>query len=174
MDTLNIIKNLGNSYANDGIDALALKHGAGSLHGPITHVINCSIAPSKFASRWKIGKLLPLYKGKGLPIQSPESFRPISLLPILGKITEWAVQPQLLNFMENSHQLNNNHHSYRKHHSTVTTMLQLSDSIFEGCNDNLISMVITLDQSSAFDIIEHKTLMRKLCLYNFGEYHEVD
>ena len=68
METLRIIKDLGNttSTANDRMDALSLKHGAEILHGPITHIINCSITSSKFATKWKIGKLLPLHKGKGL------------------------------------------------------------------------------------------------------------
>ena len=155
LDTLNIIKNLGNSTssANDRIDALSIKHGAGVLHGPITFVINLSITTSTFVSRWKIGKLLPLFKGKGLSKLDPKSFRPISLLPILGKITERAIQPQIMEFMTSTGQLNENHHSYRKGHSTVTTMLQLSDAIMEGCDANLISMVVTLDQSSAFDVI---------------------
>ena len=136
MDTLKILKDLGNttSSANDRIDALSLKHGAQILHGPITHIVNCSINSSQFASKWKIGKLLPLHKGKGLDPLSPKSYRPISLLPILGKIVERALQPQILNFMEKSGQLNQNHHSYRKNHSTVTAMLQLSDAIFHGCD----------------------------------------
>ena len=93
MDTLKILKDLGNttSSANDRIDALSLKHGAQILHGPITHIVNCSINSSQFASKWKIGKLLPLHKGKGLDPLSPQSYRPISLLPILGKIVERAL-----------------------------------------------------------------------------------
>ena len=56
MDTLKTLKELGNttSEANDRMDALALKHGANILHGPITHIVNCSIKTLKFASKWKI------------------------------------------------------------------------------------------------------------------------
>ena len=171
MDTLKILNELGNttSSANDRLDALSLKHGAGILHGPITHVINCSISTSKFATKWKIGKLLPLHKGKGLDHQDPKSYRPISLLPVLGKIVERVLQPQILNFMKESGQLNANHHSYRKLHSTVTAMLQLSDEIFRGCDLNQITTLVTLDQSAAFDVLKHSTLRRKLGLYNFSE-----
>ena len=64
IDTLKVIRDLANSTssAHDRLDALALKHGASMLHGPLTHVINTSIKSSRFASRWKIGKLLPLHK----------------------------------------------------------------------------------------------------------------
>ena len=171
IDTLKIIKELGNttSSANDRLDSLALKHGESILHGPLTHVINTSINTSKFASRWKIGKLLPLHKGKGLSMTDPKSFRPISLLPVIGKIIERVLQPQIMEFMENSGQLNANHHSYRKLHSTVTAMLQLSDAIFAGCDANKITTLITLDQSAAFDVLRHDILKKKLRLYNFGD-----
>ena len=161
MDTLKILKEIGNtsSSANDWIDALSLKHGAQILHGPITHVINCSIKTSKFATKWKIGKLLPLHKGKGLDPHNPSLYRPISLLPIMGKIVERVLQPQILKFMDESGQINPNHHSYRKNHSMVTAMLQISDAIFNGCDANKISTLITLDQSAAFDVLRHKTLL---------------
>ena len=99
-------------------------------------------------------------KEKGLDPLSPSSYRPISLLPILGKI---------LNFMEVSGQINQNHHSYRKHHSTLTAMLQLSDAIYHGCDVRKITTLVTLDQSSAFDVLCHRILSTKLSLYNFGE-----
>ena len=171
LDTLKIIKELGNttSSAHDRLDALALKHGAAVLHGPLTHVINTSIRTSKFASRWKIGKLLPLHKGKGLSMNDPKSFRPISLLPVIGKVIERVLQPQILEFMETSGQLSANHHSYRKLHSTATAMLQISDAIFAGCNANKITTLITLDQSAAFDVLRHDILRKKLKLYNFGD-----
>ena len=71
--------------------------------------------------------------------------------------------------METSGQLSSNHHSYRKNHSAVTAMLQLSDEIFTGCDENKITTLVTLDQSSAFDVISHDTLDLKLRLYNFSE-----
>ena len=71
--------------------------------------------------------------------------------------------------METSGQMNSNHHSYRKQHSTVTAMLQLSDAIFSGCDANRITTLVTLDQSAAFDVLSHVTLRRKLKLYNFSE-----
>ena len=157
------------SAAHDTIDAIAIKTGILQLAKPITYTINLSISQSKFPARWKIGAILPLHKGKGLSQSDPSSFRPITLLPILGKLTEKVLQSQIMNFMTASKQLNQNHHSYRSGHSTATTMLQLSNEIFESCNDNLITTLITLDQSSAFDMIKHEILIEKLKLYKFNE-----
>ena len=48
-------------------------------------------------------------------------------------------------------------------------MLQISDMMFEGCNLNEITTAVTLDQSSAFDVLKHETLLEKCSLYNFSE-----
>ena len=171
LEILGIINKLGynTSTANDNLDAMAIKHGASILHGPIWHIVNLSIQSGKFATKWKIGRLLPLHKGKGLPHDKPESYRPISLLSVISKITERAIQPQIMDFMTSTGQLNENHHSYRKKHSTTTAMLQLSNDIFEGCNSNEITTAITLDQSAAFDVLKHATLLRKLKIYGFSD-----
>ena len=65
--------------------------------------------------------------------------------------------------------MNSNHHSYRKLHSTVTAMLQLSDAMFSRCDTKKITILVTLDQSAAFDVLSHVTLKQKLKLYNFSE-----
>ena len=41
--------------------------------------------------------------------------------------------------------------------------------MIRGCENKKITTLITLDQSAAFDVIRHSTLLRKLSLYNFGE-----
>ena len=108
LEVKKIIMGMGNntSSAHDKMNALAIKLGVDILHRPIAHTINLSIKHSVFPPRWKIGKILPLHKGKGLDHRDPASFRPISLLPILGKIAERMIQPQIMNYMNNSGQLN--------------------------------------------------------------------
>ena len=171
METLKLIKKLGNntSTGNDDIDALAIKHAAGILYKPLNYVINISISKQEFIPKWKIGKLLPLYKGKGLDKRDPNSYRPISLLPVVGKMIERSLQNQIMDYMIKTNQLNENLHAYRKSHSTTTAMLQLCNQIYEGCNQNKISTLMTLDQSAAFNCISHPILLEKLKLYNFSK-----
>ena len=51
--------------------------------------------------------------------------------------------------------------------STTTTMLQLADAIMQATDANLISTIITIDESAAFDCVNYKILDQKLQLYNF-------
>ena len=48
-------------------------------------------------------------------------------------------------------------------------MLQICDLIFEGCNQKLITAIMTVDQSAAFNCLNHQILLQKLKLYNFSE-----
>ena len=41
--------------------------------------------------------------------------------------------------------------------------------MFESCNQNKIATAITIDQSAAFDVLKHQTLLRKLSMYGFSE-----
>ena len=70
--------------------------------------------------------------------------------------------------MEISGQLNHNLHGYRASHSTTTALLQLSDTILQATDSNLISTLITVDESAAFDCVNFENLLKKLEMYKFG------
>ena len=171
LETADLINKLGNtkSFGHDQIDALSLKIVASSLLKPINFLINLSLTSKKFANQWRIGKLIPLFKGKGLVKVDPINYRPIAILPVTSKIVERAVQLQLVKFMQESGQLNPNHNAYLRNKSTTTTILQLLDSIYEATDENMIATLMTIDESNAFESVCHKLLEEKMLLYNFEQ-----
>ena len=152
----------------DDIDALAIKAAAKHLADPIRHVVNTSLMTSKYASRWKISKLLPLLKSPELNKLTPGSFRPIAILPTLSKLVEKAAHAQLLQYLEKSNMISTAAHAYRSGYSTSTAMLELTEELYRGVDENKVSILMTLDQSSAFDCVQHKLLLDKL------EYYDLD
>ena len=171
-----LIKKLGNSrtYGNDELDATSIKIAAQHLLIPITHLINQSIRQGSFPNQWKIAKLIPLHKGKGMSQFDPSQYRPISILPVLSKILEKVIQQQMINFLDNTNQLNRNHHLYRSHHSTTTALLQLTNKLYKATDRNLISTLLTIDESAAFECVSHKILIEKMKLYKFlGTFSEM-
>ena len=168
-ETAELLRKLGNTraFGHDTMDALSLKMAATSLLAPINFLINLSISTQNFPSQWKIGKIVPIFKGKGLSRVTPESYRPISLLPVTSKIVERAIQQQLVEFMCETGQWNLNHHAYRKNHSTTTAILQLLDQLYEATDDNLITTLMTVDESNAFESVNHDLLLEKMVLYKF-------
>ena len=77
-------------------------------------------------------------------------YRPISLLPTCSKLVELAAQRQITKYMSDTKQWNMNNHGYKTNHGTVTTMINMTDKIFEACDENSIATAIATDQSAAF------------------------
>ena len=136
------------AFGTDKLDAETLKIGTGD-----------------FPPKWKTARILPLLKNNKMDRTDPNSYRPISLLPIISKISERIVQVQLLDYLEKSNQLHTNHHSYRSLTSTTTALIQMMDKIAEATDANKMSATMCTDLSAAFDCVEHTTLMEKLKFY---------
>ena len=168
IQTVHLISKLGNSvsYGADSIDALAIKAAAVHLAPPIRHLINVSLSTSTYANKWKLAKLVPLLKSSELNRLRPESYRPIAILPTISKLVEKAAQTQLLGHLEDNKLLNDNLHAYRAGLSTTTTILDLTDRIYESIDENKLASIMTLDQSATFDCVPHHILLQKLQMYN--------
>ena len=52
--------------------------------------------------------------------------------------------------------------AYRRRHSTETALLKITDDIFAGFGNRQSTILVALDQSAAFDCIDHTTLIRRL------------
>jgi hypothetical protein len=64
--TSEAIKGLNNTEAMgvDGIPTLVLKKGVEILVGPVSHLVNRSLADGKVPAQFKIGRVHPILKGK--------------------------------------------------------------------------------------------------------------
>ena len=169
-EIFNMIAKLKNShaYGRDLIDASTVKFAAKFLSGPIAHVVNLSLGTEIFPGKWKLARICPLLKSADLDETKPGSFRPVSQLPLVSKLAERVVQIQLLNFLEETKQLAANQHGYRKYTNTTTALLQIMDIIATGTDANEITASMCVDQTAAFDCVEHDLLLEKLEYYNLS------
>ena len=167
LQVLSIIKDLNTSQAfgHEGIDTESLKITAESIAAPIADIMNKSISRKKFPSRWKFGRLIPLYKGANKDIFDPVSFRPISMLPAVSKIMEKYVQSQLVHHMDFHNFWHGSLHSYRRNHSSTSALAQVTDSAIVASEEKKVSTAIAVDESAAFDTVNHSILINKLELY---------
>ena len=133
------------------------------------HVINLSLENKIFPQIWKFARILPLLKGKDLDCSNHGSFRPVSQLPLTGKLTERSVKIQLLAHLEQWGLLGQRHHAYRSRTSTTMALLEVTDLIATGVDENMIMGTMSVDQMSAFDCMEHDMLLDKLCFYSLSE-----
>ena len=71
-----------------------------TVRGRITAVMNRSLQEGMFPNHWKIGIVKVLYKRLGKDPQVPNSYRPLTLLPVLGKDFEKLLNKRILNVLE--------------------------------------------------------------------------
>ena len=94
---------------------------------------------------------------------------PVALLPIVSKILEKAIFLQVISYLEDNELLHPSHHGFRSCHSTATCILQMYDMWIEAMERNEISVVVMLDMSAAFDVVDPTILLDKMKLYGFDD-----
>ena len=95
---------------------------------PVTHIVNLSLTNGIVPSFCKLAQVSPILKGGDN--NDPNNYRPISILPIIGKCIEYFVNKQLTNYMEGNKLLSSQQYGFRKNHSTTYLMLDLFDEVY--------------------------------------------
>ena len=75
----------------------------------VTSLINAWLSSGRFPTAFKRAVITPLLKQPGMDINAPQSYRPISNLSVLSKLTERVVSTQLQTYVD-MHDLLPHHH----------------------------------------------------------------
>ena len=144
----------------DDIPARFLKDGVDFLVEPVRHIINMSILTEVVPDGFKNARVRPLFK-KGSRLD-PGNVRPVSILPILSKVLERAINNQLREFLETNKILFEFQSGFQGGYSTDTCLISLTDHIRgETVKGNVTGMVL-IDLQKAFDTCDHSILLKKL------------
>ena len=130
----------------------------------MTHSINTIIRASKFPEVYKITKIVPICKPKKSKFELP-SYRPIANLTVFEKIVEQHVKEQLVNYLTENNIILDDHHGGLKGKDTLTAKATIDLLIDQAVDENKISIVLSTDLSSAFDVCDHSILVNKLEFY---------
>ena len=105
---------------------------------------------------------MPVHKKNEKNIKS--NYRPISLLPIFGKVLEKLMYDSLYSHLVSCDLLNPNQSGFRPGDSTVNQLISITHTIFKAfdCNPPLDVRSVYLDISKAFDRVWHDGLIFKL------------
>ena len=101
----------------------------------------------------------------GKPLDSPASFRPISLTSCISKLFERIILSHLLFFLESNPIFSPRQAGFRPGQSTLDQILYLSQSILNGFNKprpGSRTILSTNDFSKAIDSVWHPALFHKL------------
>ena len=90
------------------------------------------------------------------------NYRPISLLPLPGKLLEKVVHSRLSAFLDDNNFLTDQQGGFQKGHSMTSTTADLTDNIFSEMNKEGTTLAAFVDLKKAFDTVDPTILLRKL------------
>ena len=157
--TTKAIKQSKNSKAlgHDGISPVMLKHMGPSGIAFLTKIFNQVINTAIIPSNWKTGRIIPILK-PGKPADEGKSYRPITLLSPAIKILERIILPDIAAAVP----LAEHQHGFRKGHSTITAVNEITNHISIGLNKKKPvdrTVLVALDLTAAFDTVSHEILL---------------
>ena len=158
--------NISKSSGLENVSSFILKEAFKTLISEVTFMFNLSIKKSKFPNVWKQALVVPIPKTGNLTLV--KNYRPISLLPLPGKILEKLVHQQLSTYLETESLLSDKQHGFRKKHSTVHSVAQLSNYISKKMDTRTPTLVAYVDFKKAFDCVQHSVLLAKLASLGVG------
>ncbi len=127
---------------------------------PLACILNLSLQSGKFISVWKQAKVLPLFKSG--PAMETNNYRPISILPILSKLLECFVHSSFSEYLDEHNMLTIAQSGFRRLHSTVTSLLHVTDQWLMNIYKGPETGVVFSDLRKAFDIVDVNILLSKL------------
>ena len=111
-----------------------------------------------------MSNIIPFLKG-GIK----KCFRPVSLLPLPSKIIEKIAHSLISNYFETNNYLDEKQGGFRKKRSTINTIAKLTDNIFKGIHDKLLTLACFIDIAKASDTVNHDILIKKLAKLGIGK-----
>ena len=162
-EVYSIINNINNNKATgaDNISARFLKEIITSITPPLTDLFNHFITINEIPKQWKHGLVSPIHK-KNDPTNK-ENYRPITILTHISKVFERILTNQL-----NSHfrpLFPSDMFGFIQGHNSEMALLKLTQDCRSSIDDRKSTIVVSLDLSKAFDMVEHPLLMKKLKSY---------
>ena len=124
----------------------------------ITHLVNSSLDQGAFCDIWKEALVKPLIKKKSLGMQN-SNYRPVSNLSFISKIIEKVTLEQFNTHCQENSLVPEYQSAYRKNHSCETSLVKLVNDILWNMDRQLVTSIVILDLSAAFDTVDHDLLL---------------
>jgi hypothetical protein len=154
------IKGLNNMEAlgMDDIPTYVLKKGVEVLAGPITHLLNGSMAMGRVPANFKIGRVNPKNKRKGKPREESASYCPLSILPALSKVMETHVKENLKHHLRKVNGLPGSRYGFCPKRSCTSALAHAQAGWLSGAAKGQVVGLMAFDLSTAFDTVAAEQL----------------
>ena len=161
-DVLKVIGDI-ESCKGSGIEFLPtfiLKDTFTGILPQIVYMMNQSVSTGIFPDKWAMASVTPIPKAGKLT--SVKNWRPISILPLPGKLLEKICTKFLLDELDENAILTKEQFGFRAGLSTSHAIHGYVKYIIDGLNSKSITASIYLDVARAFDSVNYEILILKL------------
>lgn len=152
------------SYDIYDISSNILKSISNEIIQPMVHLFNICVEKGNFPNLFKLSRVVPIFK-KG-DEDSVSDYRPISIVPVFGKIFEKIIKVRLMDFFERNDLLDFSQFGFREGRSAVQAVGSVVSDIVEGFEKGELVNLMLCDLTKAFDCVSHAILIDKL--YRYG------
>lgn len=144
----------------DGISVKDLKLLAPVISTLLSSIFNGLLETGSFPKVLKSSILIPIFK-KGKK-DNPSNYRPISLLPVLGKLFETLINIRLKEFIESTVKFDPNQFGFLQNSNTEAALLQTLNNLNKHLDKGDYAITVFVDLQKAFDTVNHQLLLSSL------------
>ncbi|GJQ78613.1 hypothetical protein Trydic_g11721 [Trypoxylus dichotomus] len=127
----------------------------------MANMCKCHASSAALPSQWKQADVVMIPK-PGQSANWPQNYRPISLLPVMGKIADRIILTRPKEETDDADVIPNCQFGFRRGHSTSHQVLHIVEQIKEGFNLREYTGAVLLDVAEAFDKVWHQGLLLKM------------
>ena len=124
-------------------------------------IFSASFQLQHFPDNYKIGRIIFLKKPGGDP-SSSKSYRPITLLPVLGKMLEKIASNRLWFIAEKQNWISKQQFGFRKKRGTELALFNFVNQVESAFKKKQETLCIMVDVSSAFPSVWHNFIIDRL------------
>ena len=159
-----IIKNMKNKATLDTkVNPLKIANSDFKFTNALAKIISSSFQEGIFPQQLKVARVVPVFKSGSR--NDVANYRPISLLDSFSKIYEKLMHNRVVEFMESNESFHELQYGFRSGRSCEHALLTAQNHILHSLNKQQISLLLLIDFSKAFDMVEHSILLKKFEYY---------
>lgn len=164
-----ILKSTNSAPGYDKISFQVVKYFNKKFIMTLVSLFNAALRIGHFPAPWKHAHVTMIPK-VGKNRKFVQNYRPISLLPVLGKLFERIILARIKNHI-NEHSIIPDHQfGFKAAHNTTLQLARTTEYIYDSFTKNRYAGAIFLDVERAFDRVWHNGLIFKLIKLKFPTY----
>lgn len=143
----------------DNIDARVIKNLFKKFPDLLYNMYNKCLELNHFPTPWKKG-LVIFFRKKNKDASKLEAYRPITLLPMLGKVLERIIKLRVMTYLESTTYLQEQQYGFREGRNTISALNNIITKVFNTLQSKKYCSMISFDIQAAFDTIDWTTISR--------------